>query len=139
MSDLFDKTTNGLATSINLRQLRHNLISSNIANAETPQYHAKKLDFEDSLRRAMDTDGMRSVSVSHADHIPVGSGGPKSLRPEIYENPEGAINNDGNTVDLEKEMSSLAENTLLYKAAMELINKKIAALRYAASEGGGGR
>lgn len=139
MSDLFDKTTNGLATSINMRQLRHNVISSNIANAETPNYHAKKLDFEDSLRRAMDTDGMRGVSMTHPDHVPVGPGGTKSLKADIYENSEGAINNDGNTVDLEKEMSSLSENTLLYKAAMELVNKKIAALRYAASDGGGNR
>ncbi len=48
MSDLFDKTTRGLATSINMRQLRQNIISSNVANAETPHYHAKKLDFEDA-------------------------------------------------------------------------------------------
>ncbi len=136
MSDLFDKTTNGLATSINMRQLRHNVIASNVANAETPNYHAKKLDFEDSLRRAMDTDGMRGVSMTHPEHVPVGSGGVKSLKADIYENPHGEINNDGNTVDLEKEMSSLSENTLLYKAALELINKKIAALKYAASEGG---
>lgn len=139
MSDLFDKTTRGLATSINMRQLRHNVISSNIANAETPNYHAKKLDFEDSLRRAMDTDGLRGVSMTHPEHVPVGPGGVNSLKADIYENPEGAINNDRNTVDLEKEASALSENTILYKAALELINKKIAALRYAATEGGGGR
>jgi flagellar basal-body rod protein FlgB len=60
----------------------------------------------------------------------------KGVRPDIYENPEGTVNNDGNTVDLEKEMSNLSENTIMYKAALELINKKIAALKYAVSEGG---
>jgi flagellar basal-body rod protein FlgB len=136
MSDLFDKTTLGLATTLNMRQLKHNLVSSNVANAETPGYHAKKLDFEDALRRALDTDSLRGISVTNKDHFPIGPGGMKGVRPDIYENPEGAINNDGNTVDLEKEMSNLAENTLMYKAALELINKKIAALKYAVSEGG---
>ncbi len=49
MSGLFDKTTNALATSLAMRQLRHNVTSSNIANAETPGYHAKKMDFEGAL------------------------------------------------------------------------------------------
>ena len=45
------------------------------------------------------------------------------------------MNNDGNTVDLEKEMSALSENAIMYKTALQLINKKMAALKYAASEG----
>jgi flagellar basal-body rod protein FlgB len=136
MSDLFDKTTLGLATSLNMRQLKHNLTSSNVANAETPGYHAKKLDFEDALRRALDTDSLRGVSVTHEDHFPIAASGMNGVRADIYDNPEGAVNNDGNTVDLEKEMSNLSENTIMYRAALELINKKIAALKYAASEGG---
>jgi flagellar basal-body rod protein FlgB len=135
--DLFDKTTNALGTSLNMRLLRHNITSANIANAETPGYHAKKLDFEDALQRALDIDGMRGIATTHSEHFPLpnGPGQPASVRPEIYENPEGAINNDGNTVDLEKEMSNLAENTVMYKAALQLINKKMAALKYAVGEG----
>jgi flagellar basal-body rod protein FlgB len=136
MSDLFDKTTQGLATTLNMRQLKHNLVSSNVANAETPGYHAKKLDFEDALRRALDTDSLRGISVTNDAHFPIAAGGMKGVRPDVYDNPEAAVNNDGNTVDLEKEMSNLAENTLMYKAALELINKKIAALKYAVSDGG---
>lgn len=135
MADLFDKTTQGLSASLRLRQLRHNVISSNVANAETPNYHAKKLDFEDALGRALDVEHMRGVSVTHDEHFPVGAGGVAGVRPDIYENPEGAINNDGNTVDLEREMTALTENNLLYKSALQLINKKMAALKYAATEG----
>jgi flagellar basal-body rod protein FlgB len=136
MADIFDKTTRGLAASLNLRQLRQNIISSNIANAETPNYHAKKLDFEDALHRALDVDNLRGVSVTHEEHFPISGGGVAGVRPDIYENPEGAINNDGNTVDLEREMTALTENNLLYKSALQLINKKMAALKYAATEGG---
>jgi flagellar basal-body rod protein FlgB len=135
MSQMFDKTTSALSTALNMRLLKHNITSSNIANAETPHYHAKKLDFEEALSRAIDSDGLRAMNTSHGDHFHVGGGSVSRVRPDIYENPEGAVNNDGNTVDLEKEMSTLAENTIMYKAALQLINKKLASIRYAVSEG----
>src|SRR5690606_32920783 len=118
-----------------MRLLRQNLTTANIANAETPGYHAKKLDFEEALARALDIDGMRSMSATHPDHFPVGSGSIQGVRPDVYDNPDGPVNNDGNTVDLEREMSALAENTILYRAAVQLINKKLGALRYAATDG----
>jgi len=133
MSNLFDKTTNALATSLAMRQLRHSVTAANIANAETPGYHAKKVDFEEALGRALDIDGLRGMSTSSPEHITVG-GPSAAVRPDVYENPEGAINNDGNTVDLEKEMSALSENAILYKTALQLINKKMAALKYAIGE-----
>lgn len=131
---LFDKTAQALQTSLNMRQIKQSITSSNIANAETPGYHAQKMDFEEALSRSLDIDGLRSMSASHGDHFSVG-GKTARVRPEIYDNPEGAVNNDGNTVDLEKEMSALSENAIMYKAALQLINKKMAALKYAASEG----
>jgi flagellar basal-body rod protein FlgB len=132
---LFDKTTSALGAAINMRQLKQNITSSNIANAETPGYHAKKIDFENALARALDIDDLRGMSTSSGDHFALGGGSIANARPDIYENPEGAINNDGNTVDLEKEMSNLTENSIMYKAALQLINKKMAALKYAATEG----
>lgn len=134
-SGLFDKTTNALATSLSMRQLRHNVTSSNVANAETPGYHAKKMDFEGALQRALDLDGGNSLSTSSPEHFAVGGVSVTKTRPDIYDDPEGAVNNDGNTVDIEKEMSALSENAIMYKAALQLINKKMAALKYAATEG----
>ncbi len=131
-NNLFDKTTDALATSLKMRQMRHNVTSSNIANAETPHYHAKKLDFENALATALDMDGKNAMATSDSRHFAIG--GKPALSPDIYENPDVAVNNDGNTVDLEKEMSSLAENSIMYKAALQLINKKMAALKYAISE-----
>lgn len=131
---LYDKTLSGLQTSLAMRQLRQNITSANIANAETPGYQAKKIDFENALERAMDLDGLRGMSTTSDSHITVG-GQTAKVRPEIYNNPDGAISNDGNTVDLEKEMATLSENAIMYKAALQLINKKLAALKYAASDG----
>ena len=118
MSQIFDKTTDALSASLNFRSLRQNVTASNIANAETPNYKAKVVDFEDALIRALDF------------------GGIERTKPDVYDNPEVNVTNDQNTVDLEKEMATLQENSILYKAALQLINKKLGALRYAVSEGG---
>ena len=136
MSDLFDKTTRALASSVNMRQIKNNVISSNIANAETPGYQAKKMDFENALARAVDLEDLGHLQGSSPEHYAVGPGDLSRVRADIYENPDVSVNNDGNTVDMEREMTSLAENSVMYKAAISLINKKMAALKYAATDGG---
>lgn len=135
MSNMFDKTTSALQSSINLRGLRHSVTSSNIANAETPGYKAKKLDFEEALRRAVDLEGLVKDQAEHKDHFLMGDGRVGQVRADVYDNPDVNMSNDGNTVDLEREMAELAENTVLYKAALQLINKKLAAMKYVSTEG----
>lgn len=135
MSDLFDKTTDSLGASINLRLLRQSITSANIANAETPGYKAKKVDFEAALSRALDVAGLRKLDTSSGEHFATGQGSISRVKADVYDNPDINITNDGNTVDLEREMATLAENSILYKAALQLINKKLAALKYAATEG----
>lgn len=132
---LFDKTTAALNSAIQFRQLRQDVISTNIANAETPGFKAKKMDFEEALARAVDIDGKGRMTVDNEDHYLVGKGSISRVTPDVYDNPDGQTNNDGNNVDMEKEMAQLAENSILYKTAIQLINKKLAALRYAATEG----
>lgn len=132
MSSIFDKTTDALAASLRMRQVRHNVTSANIANAETPGYHAKKVDFEDALARVIDLS--RLSEGTSAQNEPGIKNSLNAITADVYDNPDAAINNDGNTVDLEKEMSALAENSILYKSALQLINKKMAALKYAVSE-----
>lgn len=136
MSGLFDKTTQALGAAANFRQLRQNVTTANIANAETPGYVAKKVDFEDALARAVDLEGVGALSGAHPEHYATGRGSLSRLRADVYDNPDVNKNVDGNTVDLEREMSTLAENSIMYKAAIQLINKKIAAMKYAATEGG---
>jgi len=136
LSQIFDKTTNSLAASLALRSLRHNVTSSNIANAETPGYKAKKVDFEDALARAIDLEGVGQQMVTSPDHFAMSTGAISRAKADVYDNPEGNVTNDQNSVDLEREMASLQENSILYKAALQLINKKLGSLRYAATDGG---
>jgi flagellar basal-body rod protein FlgB len=132
---LFDKTTDALGASLNFRLERQNLIGANIANAETPGYRAQKLDFEDALARALELDHAGALAAPREGQA-IGSGNIDRVQADIYDNPDIPVNNDKNTVDLEKEMSNLAENSILYKTATELIRKKLGALRYAVTDGG---
>ena len=136
MSDMFDKTARALGAAINMRELRNNVLSANVANAETPGYKAKKLDFERALSRALDIEGTGRMHTTDGRHFAVGQGPVGNVRADIYDNPDVNISNDGNTVDLEREMAKLSENSIMYRAAVQLINKKLAAMKYAASDGG---
>ena len=128
--DINDKTTQALASSLNFRQMRQKVISSNIANAETPGYKAKRLDFEDALSRALDVDGHLSMKAEHMQHFDVGSGGFDNLKPQIYKDPNGIASENGNTVDRDAELAKVAENKVLYDASVQLLNKKLGLKKY---------
>ncbi len=125
-----DKTLKALASSLNLRQIRHEILTSNIANAETPGFKAKRVDFEKALQRALDVDGNLEMLTSDEKHFDVGNGGFENLQPEIYEDPNGIVSEDGNTVDRDAEMAKMAENKILYDASVKLLNKKLGMLKY---------
>jgi flagellar basal-body rod protein FlgB len=126
-----NKTIQALAASLNFRQMRQEIISSNIANADTPGYKAKRVDFESALSRALDVDGNMKMNTSGDRHYDVGSGGFDNLEPDIYEDSNGVVSEDGNTVDREAEFARMAENKILYDAAVQLLNKKLGLLKYA--------
>lgn len=134
--EINDKTTQALMTSLKFRQLRQEVHAANIANAETPGYKSKKLDFEDALARALDTDGQMNMQTADAKHFNVGNGGFNNLEPEVYEDPNGVVTPNGNTVDRDKEMADMAENKIMYDATVQLINKKMGLLKYAIGQGG---
>lgn len=126
-----DKTLKALSTALNFREMRNELISSNVANANTPGFKAKKMDFEAALARALDVDGNMQMNTLNERHHTVGNGGFDNLEPEIYDNPNGLVSENGNTVDVEAEMATLAENKLMYDALVQLINKKMGLMKYA--------
>lgn len=129
--DVNDKTLKALTTALSFREMRQELISSNVANANTPGFKAKKIDFEEALARALDVDGQMKMNAVDDRHFNVGSGGFNNLEPEIYDNPNGVVSENGNTVDVEAEMAKMAENKLMYDALVQLINKKMGIMKYA--------
>jgi flagellar basal-body rod protein FlgB len=136
MSNLFDTTTKALEKSLDYMMERNTVTSANIANAETPNYKAKKVDFEDQLASALQRGGSENMAATNALHFPLARPALDGLQADIYDNPDVPVSNDMNTVDVEKEMATLNENSIRYKAATQLINKKLGAMKYVI---GGGR
>ncbi len=132
---LFDSTIGGLNAVMNFRLANQNVISSNIANADTPGYHAQKMEFETALRDALGVSDRLPMEASDPGHIIKAD--PGHIDPVIYDHPNGVVNLDGNTVDRASEMVSMAENELQYNAATELLRRKLGLLKYAINEGGG--
>lgn len=132
MNQVFDKTLRALATATRMRELKQNVLSANVANAETPGYKAQKVDFEEALKSAISSENLGAGG----GHILDPNGAIDKIKADIYDNPDIDISNDGNTVDMEKEMAAMLENNLMYRAATQLISKKLAAIKYAAGDGG---
>ncbi len=116
---VFDQAYEALSRSLDLRTEAQTIISSNIANADTPGYQAQELDFEKALSKAIDSRG----DVA-------------GVRGEIFNQTNNVVREDGNTVDRDAEMVKLAENQLLFTAAADLVKKKLALLKYSISDGG---
>lgn len=136
MSDmkLTGRTIAILEQSLNLRARNQQVIAGNIANAETPGYSARKLNFEDDLNRAISRPEITS-RPAHARHFPIGSVSLDQLQGRVTEAVNNSVIGDGNSVSLDQEMLSLAENQLLYEAGTQILKKKLSLLKYAASDG----
>lgn len=129
-----DQTMAVLKKSLDLRAQKQQVIAGNIANVETPGYAARKMSFEENLRKAIDSPETKT-RVSHPKHFPIGSNNLAGVQGEISKVRSSNPLDDGNTVSLEDEMFDMAENQLLYEASTQILKKKLSALKYAVSDG----
>lgn len=128
---IFDGTINLLDRTLDLRSLRHNLISSNIANQETPGYKAVDIDFKAALDKAEgETLPLINSDGRHIEGVSSGSEGKVSVQRTGVDD-----GYDKNSVNIEMEMAKMAENTLMYNAAAEILARKFRGLEYAVREG----
>lgn len=129
---IFGTTVEVLGKSLDLRAKRHALISSNLANVETPGYTPSELSFEGRLKEALKK-GPKPAAEPHPRHIPL-KGGAASLRQvqgDVIEVKSPNVGPDGNGVELESEMGRLAENQIMYNATVQLLGKKFEGLKQA--------
>jgi len=131
---IMDRTFAALQKSLDLRQQKQQVIAANIANADTPGYAARKLNFEEDLRQAINSPALAGRKTN-AKHLPVGPSGISRVQGTMTQvhdhNPLG----DGNTVSVDDEMLDLAENQLLYEAGVQILKRKLSLLKYAANDG----
>jgi flagellar basal-body rod protein FlgB len=131
----FESTTlRGLSAALSGLAQRQQAIATNIANLDTPYYQATDVTFEGALQQALGSRDGRALVTTHAAHL----GGPASLTEALTTRthaPGTARRNDGNTVDLDREMARLAETSLRYNAVASIVASKYAGLRTAITEG----
>ena len=117
------------AQALSLRSERQRLIASNIANADTPGYVARDMNFAQALRAATGSlQPAGALAVSQAGHLGGGSGGvASSTRGDAHLNYATAsqTNLDRNTVDMDRERASFADNSVKYEATLRFINGNV--------------
>lgn len=121
---------------LELRQQRQDIIAANVANADTPGYKARRLNFEDQLAATLPRADELSMARTHGQHLPVGLDEMVSGELEEVETP--IPKKDGNSVDLEQEMARQAANQMLYNYATQAVSGHITKLRMVIDGGGGG-
>lgn len=118
---------------LKFRALRNQVLSANIANADTPGYKARDLDFNRALGSAT---GKAVRLIGTSDRHIANAGVPARMTSEQlqYRVPMQPTL-DGNTVETDVEQAAFAENALMYRASLAFLDGKIRTLRYALKGG----
>lgn len=125
---IFDKVgVPRLQRLVDLAAFRHKLLASNVANATSPGYQRRDIDFQKELSQALETRRVRPKTTRPGHLISQrAAGGPKAERLT------GGVNaSDVSEVDIDKEMAQLAVNTLNYEIGVKLLSKTFSGLRLA--------
>jgi flagellar basal-body rod protein FlgB len=129
MLNRLTETLDFQAQALSLRSERQRLIASNIANADTPGYVARDMNFAQALRQATGTlQPAAALAVSQPGHIGGGSGGVASARSgeaNLTYATAAQTNLDRNTVDMDRERASFADNSIKYEATLRFISSNV--------------
>ncbi len=134
MIDQLEASLNFSQQALSLRHERQKVLASNIANADTPGYKARDMDFAGELAKATRQGGAGAsggLSLSRTDggHL-AGQGMPAPRGELLYRVPDQP-SLDGNTVDMDRERTAFADNSVRYQASLNFLNSRIQGLKKA--------
>mgnify|MGYP001240011052 FL=1 len=113
------------ASALQLRSRRNEMLASNIANAATPNFKARDLDFDTELKRINKIGNIQTTDNSHFASIQKRIGKDSVFRLPIHPSL------DGNTVEMAVEQMQFSENVMRYQTTLSFLNNKISGLRSA--------
>ena len=126
MAISFDKAFGIHQYTLGARSQRAEVLAENIANADTPGYKARDVDFSALLGQAQSGQNA-SVNLSRTDESHIA--GSSSLNSSVmYRNPIQADTGDGNTVDINQERTAFMQNSIEYQTSLSFLNSKISGL-----------
>lgn len=130
MAISFDKALGNQATALELRVKRSQILSNNMANAETPGFRAVDFEFGEVFDR--NRTALQKIQAARADHLQTQPGGPNSLRPdEVIFRDNDLASLDGNKVSLEQERARFMENQIRLNATNMFLSKRFSSLQKA--------
>ncbi|MGI5970224.1 MAG: flagellar basal body rod protein FlgB [Oscillospiraceae bacterium] len=130
MWDKLFQVTDSLQKGLDATWLRNEVISNNIANADTPGFKVSEVRFEDILVSAIRT-GDLELKTTRQKHISKPADGMSIPDPEVARSEDYSMRADGNNVDIESQMTALAQNSLQYYTLVSKINSEFNKLNMA--------
>ena len=130
MANSIDQYLGVHAAALDVRARRTELIANNLANADTPGYRARDIDFRQAMARAAGdktTSGVH-LSTTQAGHIGGAASADATTSPDLKYRTPLAPALDGNTVDTQLEQAAFAENAVRYQATLTFLNNKFRGL-----------
>ncbi|ANB45962.1 MULTISPECIES: flagellar basal body rod protein FlgB [Bacillus] len=121
--DLFSGTIRNLENALGRADIKQKVLTNNIANIDTPNYKAKKVSFRNLLDQ--ETSNLEAVKTDYRHVDFTGSGDDYS----IVSSSDTSYQQNGNNVDIDKEMTDLAENQINYQALVERMSGKFNSLK----------
>jgi flagellar basal-body rod protein FlgB len=136
---IFDATLKTLEQALDVRLVEQNVLAGNVANADTPGYKPKELDFSAAMKAAHAEAGAETMATTSPGHMGPNGGSTTSasdIATSMVVDGRGTSPSfDGNGVDLDRTMAGMAENGLQYGASAKAAGKKLAILRYSIDGG----
>ena len=120
--DSIKKQLTFFGSALNIRNKRNDIIASNIANAATPNYKARDINFLDEFKKVTNTG---EIKTTHSNHIPTKN---YNISGKAFYRDPVIASLDGNTVELSVEQLEFSENSVRYQTSLEFLNKRIAGL-----------
>ncbi len=137
MSLIFDRLSSTMQHAMNYRLQRHNMISANIANIDTPGYTPVEVQFDAQLSSYYEnsdpkTSTARGLTVTHSSHYGMDDPIEKAeVEFDAYSLPDMK----GNSVDIDHESSKMAQNQIMYRTLITAYNKRMSLLQHVISGG----
>jgi flagellar basal-body rod protein FlgB len=132
----WDDGTRMFERSLDVRSGIHETIASNMANEETPGYKARHLPFQETFNAVLRGEGSVTPVVTNPRHLGMDSEDHRVFQHTVKEDAGAGL--DQNTVNLEKEMTLMAENTLMYMAVSQFLKGRFDGWKAAIDGGRGG-
>lgn len=130
------KDINIMTKGLNASWKRNEVISNNIANANTPNFKKMEVKFEELLKDYMNQKSIKGFKTNER-HIPIGINSINNLNYQVKAMNDFSTRSDGNNVDIDIEMAELAKNDIYFRTLSTQINSKMQRIKLVINEGKG--